>query len=242
MSLPLMGGPNSKVPPGCRSESDKCSDDGVGDRGGVGEASNSPDGADIGEPSDSADGILSECDGDDDLVRSGLLEKESRPLIVLRIDSNRRFESDECSDDGLEDGGAASGEASDSPDGADIGELSNSPNGIPSERNGDDDLERVLLLVEKESRPLILLRIDSKFCFGIAYEAIARIGSRLPAARALEQYTYMYICQIQSMLFITVCPTCVLLTVELLIMHSGVGNSCWNGDVNIPEANRISIS
>ena len=151
MSLPLMGGPNSKVPPGCRSESDKCSDDGVGDRGGVGEASNSPDGADIGEPSDSADGILSECDGDDDLVRSGLLEKESRPLIVLRIDSNRRFESDECSDDGLEDGGAASGEASDSPDGADIGELSNSPNGIPSERNGDDDLERVLLLVEKES-------------------------------------------------------------------------------------------
>ena len=80
----------SKVPPGCRCESGSA--DGLGDGGGAGEASDSLDGAGVGELSDSADGIRSECDGDgdDNLVGTpGLLRKESRPLILSRIDSNR---------------------------------------------------------------------------------------------------------------------------------------------------------
>ena len=108
-----------RVPLGRRCESDEGSTDILGD-GRAGEASNSPDGAlaGIGEPSDSAGIIPSECGG--------------------------RCESDEGSADDLEDGRA--GEASNSTDGAlaDVGEPSDS--GIPSECDGDDDLVRKDLL------------------------------------------------------------------------------------------------
>ena len=105
----------SKVPPGSHcTPSDEGSADGLGDgggageasnsldgggngklsdrpdRAGVGKASNSPDGADVGEPSDSVNGIRSECDDDDSLVVS-LSRKESRPLILLRIDTHLCF-------------------------------------------------------------------------------------------------------------------------------------------------------
>ena len=71
-----------KVPPGSRCEADEGSADGLEDGAGAGEASNSPDGG-VGEASDSADEIPSECD-----AGTGLLEKESRPLILSRRDSN----------------------------------------------------------------------------------------------------------------------------------------------------------
>ena len=73
------------MPPGGRCESDEGSADDLGD-GDAGEASNKPDGAGVGEHSDSADGIPSECDGDDS-VGTGLPRKESRPLILSRIDN-----------------------------------------------------------------------------------------------------------------------------------------------------------
>ena len=85
-----------KVPPGGRCESDEGSADGLGDGGSPGLSFDSPDGPGVGEvsdeatvrePSDSADGIPGECDG----VGTGLLKKESRPLILSRIDSNFRF-------------------------------------------------------------------------------------------------------------------------------------------------------
>ena len=75
----------SKVPPGDRCESDKGSADGLGDGGSAGDASNNPDG-DIGEVSDNADGLPGESD-----VGTGLLEKESRRLILSRIDSGLGF-------------------------------------------------------------------------------------------------------------------------------------------------------
>ena len=82
----------SKVPPGGRCESDEGSTDGVEDGDGAGEASNNVDGAGIGgEPSDTADRIPSECDGNDSVVGMCLLKKECRPLILSRIDSNICF-------------------------------------------------------------------------------------------------------------------------------------------------------
>ena len=98
----------SNVPPGRRCKSDEGPADDIGvvsdspDGGGAREASENPDGAGagelcdsdgagIGEPSDSADGIPSECDVDDSLVGTGLLRKKSRLLILSRIDSNLCF-------------------------------------------------------------------------------------------------------------------------------------------------------
>ena len=69
----------SKVPPGGRCDSGEGSADGLGD------------GAGAGEPSDSADGTPSGRDGDDGLVGMGLLKRESRALILSRIDSHRCF-------------------------------------------------------------------------------------------------------------------------------------------------------
>ena len=96
----------SKVPPGGRCECDDGSADGLVDGGSSGKASDSPDGAGIGELPDcpdaracvgeasgGADGMGSECDGDvdDRLVGTGLLRNESRLLILSRIDCNLRF-------------------------------------------------------------------------------------------------------------------------------------------------------
>ena len=58
-------------------------------------------------------------------------------------------------------GGAGAAEPSNGPDGAGVG------------RDGDDGLVGTGLL-KRESRALILSRIDSHRCFGIADEAIAR--------------------------------------------------------------------
>ena len=71
----------SKVPP----------DEGSADGAGAGEPSNGLDGAGVEEPSDSAGGTPSGRDGDDDLVGTGLLERESRALILSRIESQRCF-------------------------------------------------------------------------------------------------------------------------------------------------------
>ena len=76
----------SKVPPGDRCESDEGSADGPGDGGNGGDGSNSPDG-DIGEGSDNADGLPGESD-----VGTGLLETESRRMILSRIDSGLWFD------------------------------------------------------------------------------------------------------------------------------------------------------
>ena len=76
-----------KVPPGSRCEADEGSADGLGDGGGAGEAFNSPDGAGIEEPSDSADGTSSGRDGDDGVIGMDLLKKGSRALTLSRIDS-----------------------------------------------------------------------------------------------------------------------------------------------------------
>ena len=89
----------SKVPPsrGCKSDEDSTDglEDGEGveasnipDGAGIGELPDSPDVAGVGKPSVSADGIPSECDGDD---RTDLLRKEGRPLILSRRDSNLCF-------------------------------------------------------------------------------------------------------------------------------------------------------
>ena len=74
------------MPSGGRCNSDEGTADSLGD-GDAGNASNSPDGAGIGEASDSADRISSECD-----AGTGLLEKESRPLNLSRRDSNLCFD------------------------------------------------------------------------------------------------------------------------------------------------------
>ena len=72
---------SSKVPLGYQCEPDEISPDGLGDG----------DGAATGEPSDSADGFPSEFDGDDSVSGTGLLKKESRSLVLSRIDSNLCF-------------------------------------------------------------------------------------------------------------------------------------------------------
>ena len=71
----------SRIDSDRHSESDECSDDGLGN-GGVEEASDSSDAVGVGGPSNSTNGIPSEYDSDDALVRTGLLEKESRLLIL----------------------------------------------------------------------------------------------------------------------------------------------------------------
>ena len=95
---------------------------------------------------------------------------------MSKVPPGRRCESDEGSADGLGDGAGAG-----SPDGTGIGdesELSDSADGIPSEcGDGDDGLVGTVFL-RKESRLLILSRMDSNLCFAIAEEAIARVSSR----------------------------------------------------------------
>ena len=155
---------------------------------------------------------------------------------MSKVPPGGRCDSDKGSGDGIGDGPGA-GEGSNSPDGAGFGEPSDSADEIPSDSG--------LLgrgLPREESRPLIMSRIDPHLCFGIADEAIAR--------RRRTIYNYIYISNPIGVLFVAACPTCVFLTVELLIIHS-VGDSCENEKVycvlervmlcNIPEADRIWI-